>query len=108
MVVLLLQVALPFALGITGIWVGFALNPVLILAATLVFVRVRYGKKAVPLIVEADEDRTVMAEFEFSDEAAGPVADALVSQLEARGVHRDERERGAREHRRSVSLPHEG
>lgn len=101
---LVLQLALPLVIGINGIWAGYALNPVLILAGTLIFVRLRYGKKAVPLIVEADEDHTVMAEFEFSAEASGSVANALIDQLEQRGVQRDKREKVGAFVTRLVSL----
>jgi len=83
-----IAVAIPLgnAFGFVGLTWGFMLTPVLAILVTLIIVRVKYGKKAVPLILQDNEEECLTYDILLNSENIIALKDKVNSDLTNRGV----------------------
>ncbi|HBL40745.1 MAG TPA: hypothetical protein DDY98_03925 [Ruminococcaceae bacterium] len=83
-----LAVAMPLgnAFGFEGLTWGFALTAVIAILVTVLIIRIKYGKKAVPLALRDTDEESLLYDISLSPESIITLIDRVRSDLSERGV----------------------
>ena len=83
-----IAVAIPLgnAFGFNGLTWGFTLTSVIAIIATVIIIRLRYGRKAVPLILEDTDEESLTYDISLSPESIAILCEKVGKDLTARGV----------------------
>jgi len=83
-----LAVAMPLgnAFGFEGLTWGFALTAVIAILVMLLAVRLKYGRKAVPLILQDTEEESLLYDISLSSESIAALIDRVRGDLTERAV----------------------
>ena len=81
--------------GMTGMWTGFVLSPLLTLIAALTFVYLRFGKDNFPFLLKDMESEIVVMDDKLTTESAGKLSEKVKNALLSHGYQKKEALRAA-------------
>lgn len=71
--------------GETAMWAGFVLAPILALAISFMFIRLRYGKEKFPYLLDNTDNEIIVIEDTLSKNSCGTLAERAQSILQEHG-----------------------
>ncbi|MBP5289468.1 MAG: hypothetical protein J6Z79_06335 [Clostridia bacterium] len=94
-----LYIALPILggliFGLTGMWAGFALSPLLTLIAALIFVYLRFGKDNFPFLLKDMDSEIVVLDDKLTPETAVQLSEQVGESLLSHGYPKESSNRAA-------------